>query len=108
MTLNTGTSYNYQVKHTTGTNWAIYFNELDATDKTVNILASSTANVWVGAEVTSLSDNIDDSDDTNTTYRSASDGNFHTLCNMEPTNDWKPNYSIENLPSCGNWRFYDD
>ena len=106
-TLTTGTSYNYQVKYTAGTNWAIYFNELNVPDKTVNIGASSTDTVLVGAEVTSTSDNIGDSTDTNTTYRSTSNGNFYSACNMKEWNQSEPNFSIDNLPGCGNWRFYD-
>ena len=104
--LGVGSSYNYQVKHDTGGKWDIYFNELNVADKTVNIGTSSTAEVWVGAEVTDTSDDIGDSDDTGTTYRSTSDGNFYTLCNMVGDSD-SDNYSYENLAGCGNWRFYD-
>ena len=105
--LSTGTSYNYQVKQLTGVYWDIYFNELNVVDKTVNIGTSSTAEVWVGAEVTDTSDDIGDSDDTGTTYRSTSNGNFYTLCGMARTNNSQANYLIQDLAGCGNWRFYD-
>ncbi len=105
--LSIGTSYNYQVKHDTGGNWDIYFNELNVADETVNIGTSSTASVMVGAEVTDTSDDIGDSDDTGTAYRSTSDGNFYSLCGMAQTNNSPANYSWQDLVGCGNWRFYD-
>lgn len=106
--LSKGTSYNYHVKHDTGDNWDIYFNELNVVHRTVDINTSSTTAVMVGAEVINVNDDIGDSEDTGATYRSTSDGNFYALCNMDPDNDWEPNYSIEDLAGCGNWRFYDD
>ena len=104
--LGVGTSYNYQVKHDTGGNWDI-FNELNVADETVNILTSSTIMVMVGAEVLNTGDDIGDSDDTGTTYRSTSNGNFYSLCNMAPLNNSPANYLIQDLAGCGNWRFYD-
>jgi hypothetical protein len=106
--LGIGTSYNYQVKHHIGDDWDIYFNELNQVDVRKDINTSSLPNVWVGSEVTDLSDNIGDSDDTGSTYRSTSDGNFYQLCNMNQTNDSPANYSIQDLGGCGNWRFYDN
>lgn len=101
-----GTSYNYQVKHDSGDDWNIYFNQLNVVDHSVDINTSSTANVWVGAEVADLSDDIGDSTATGTSYRSTT-GTFYTLCGMDETNNSEPNYSIEDLYGCGNWRFYD-
>ena len=106
--LGIGTSYNYQVKQHTGGYWDIYFNELNVVDERVDIGTSSTANVWVGAEVLDPSDDIGDSDATGTAYRSTSDGNFYTLCGMDTTNNLENQFSIQDLPGCGNWRFYDD
>ncbi len=106
--LGIGTSYNYQVKHDTGGSWDIYFNELNVAADTVNILTSSTASVMVGGEVLNTSDDIGDSDDTGTSFRSTSTGNFYTLCGMAKAKDLESQFSIQNLPGCGNWRFYDD
>ena len=41
-----GTSYNYQVKHDSGDDWNIYFNQLNVVDHVIDINTSSTANVW--------------------------------------------------------------
>jgi hypothetical protein len=100
-------SYNYQVKHDTGGNWDIYFNELNVADDTFNILTSSTIMVMVGTEVLNTSDDIGDSDATGTAFRSTSTGNFYTLCGMAHDNGLPNHFSIEDLAGCGNWRFYD-
>ena len=105
--LGIGTSYNYRVKHDSGGNWDIYFNELNVVDRTVNILTSSTIMVMVGAEVLDTSGDIGDSDDTGTAFRSTSNGNFYTLCGIARTNNSPANYLIQDLAGCGNWRFYD-
>lgn len=103
----TGTKYNYQVELDSGTDWDIYWNELNSVDKTEDIDTSTTSTVWVGAETDSTSDDVGDSDNLNSTYKNSS-GTWTDVCTAGLVDQGGTNYSAEDdNPSCNDFRVWD-